>query len=188
MLPLSPRRLSRRNDANHRATTIAMTYNQRVQVSARAEKNKSIFGVRVLRIFDQQGMLIRKHRFGFMERNPVFANVLLILSLVPLELNALNMYIIFTLYVFVKALRCMSNTSICCGPQLFHGLKYSQRPKRRPPAARRVGQCCSIVIDSRSLAHKNTVLSTMWIQKQGILSKLLQTDRRVYLRADACCQ
>jgi len=95
--------------------TITMTDHQRVQIGAQTEENKAIFDVRVLRIINQQGMLIREHRFSFMERNPVLANVLLILSLVPLEFNALHMYIICTLYVLVKALRCMPNALITSG-------------------------------------------------------------------------
>ena len=92
-----------------------MTHHQCVQVGTETEKDEAILDARVFGIIDQQGMLIRKHRLGLLEGDPMLSHVVLILPFIPLKCNATHIYNICTLYVFVKPRARMSNTSISCG-------------------------------------------------------------------------
>jgi hypothetical protein len=60
-------------------------------------------------------MLIRKHGLSLLERQTMLSNVLLVLPLIPLKLKFAHIYIICTLYLFVKIKSHMSNVGISCG-------------------------------------------------------------------------
>ena len=79
-----------------------MAHHQRVQVGTETEKDEAILDARVLGIIDQQGMLIRKHCLRLLESDSMFSYVVLILPFIPLKCNAKHIYIICTLYIFVK--------------------------------------------------------------------------------------
>jgi hypothetical protein len=62
-----------------------MADNQDSKRTAEAQQDESVFPLGVIRIRDQQPVLIEEHSLGFGERDLMFALVYRVLAVVPLE-------------------------------------------------------------------------------------------------------
>ena len=82
-----------------------MANNKDVKSCAQAEQDKSVFINGMVRVIDQEGILIDKDSMGFLEGYAVLSPIGGVLSRIPLEAEPLHIYHVNTLYIFVKNIR-----------------------------------------------------------------------------------
>jgi hypothetical protein len=81
-----PIRSTRRYDPDHITIgSVTVAYDEHSQHRAHAEQDESRLNVRVIRVVDQQTVLIRESSLGLLERHAVLSPVSPVLPFVPLE-------------------------------------------------------------------------------------------------------
>ena len=91
------------NDPDHRLRfPVTMTHDQQIRGKAVAENDKPFFIFGMLRIVDQQRVIIIEHRCSFLERNAVLLFIDGILIFIPFKTECLHNYIIIIRKLFVN--------------------------------------------------------------------------------------
>ena len=65
--------------------SVAMAYHKGSKRAAQAENDEPIFPLRMVGIWNEERVLIEKHRLRFLERYAVFPSICRILAFIPFE-------------------------------------------------------------------------------------------------------
>lgn len=83
---------------------VRVGHHQEPQPVTEAQKHKAVLFGRVVRVIDQQGVIVCKDSLSLGKRYSMFPPVLGLLPDVPLEPEVRNTYIVTTTYALVKSL------------------------------------------------------------------------------------
>jgi hypothetical protein len=92
-----------------------MANNKDVQSCAQAEEDEPVFISGMIRVIDQEGVLVDEDGLSFLERYAMLSPIGGILAWIPLEAEPLHIYHVNTLYIFVKDIcRAKSLNATAC--------------------------------------------------------------------------